>query len=126
MNKTCKKILQTLIKGGKGTQYICAYDPAWVGLADISIEDMAQKLSMSVEDIRAASKFLAENRYLEYQKAGDRKAGFHLSHKGLNWKYYRREEILRYIADKWVDFFAAVISLLSLVISIIALLQELK
>lgn len=126
MDKSSKKILQALIEGGKGTQYICAYDSAWVGLADISIEDMAQKLSMSVEDIKAASKFLAENRYLEYQKAGDRKAGFHLSHKGLNWKYYRREEILRYIADKWVDFFAAVISLLSLVISIIALLQELK
>lgn len=112
--------------GREGTEYICAYSSIWIGLCDITIDDLAKKLSMPTEHIRAASRFLVENGYLEYQKAGDRKAGFHLSYKGLNWKYFRREEILRYIADKWVDFFAAVISLLSLVISIIALLQESK
>lgn len=126
MDKTSKKIIQTLIAGGKGTEYICAYSSNWIGLCDIAIDDLAQKLSMPTEDIRAASRFLVEKGYLEYQKAGGRNAGFHLSHQGLNWKYYRRKEILKYIADKWVDFFAAVISLLSLVISIIALLQGLK
>ena len=124
MNKTCKKILQTLIKGGKGTQYICAYDPAWVGLADISIEDMAQKLSMPVEDLRATTRFLKESGYLEYQTSRGKAVGFHLSHKGLNWKSYRRKEFLKYAADKWVDFLAVIISLFSLIISIIALLQE--
>lgn len=123
MDKSSKKILQALIAGGKGTQYTCAYSSNWIGFCDITINDLSKSISMPTEDLRAASRFLVENGYLEYQKIGDRKAGFHLSYKGLNWKYYRRQEILRYIADKWVDFFAAVISLLSLVISIIALLQ---
>ncbi len=126
MDKTCKKVLQVLINSGKGTQYICAYDPAWVGLADISIEDMAQKLSIPTEDLRAATRFLKESGYLEYQTSRERVIGFHLSHKGLNWKNYRREEILKYIANKWTDFLAVVISLISLAISIIALLQEAK
>ena len=126
MDKTCKKILQSLINGGKGTQYICAYEPIWLGMCNITIEDLAKGISVSTEDVRAATRFLVENGYLEYQKASEKKVGFHLSYKGLHWKYYRRQEILRYIADKWVDFFAAVISLLSLVISIIALLQGSK
>ena len=126
MDKTSKKILQTLIAGGKGTQYICAYSSNWIGLCDITIDDLAKSVSMPTEDLRAASRFLVENGYLEYQKTGDRKTGFHLSYKGLNWKYYRRKEILKYIADKWTDFLAVIISLFSLIISIIALLQGSK
>lgn len=37
---------------------------------------------------------------------------------------YRRRELLDYVADKWIDVLASVISLLSLVISIAALWQS--
>lgn len=126
VDKTCKKILEFLIAGGKGTEYTCAYSSAWIDLCDITIDDLAKELSMLERDVRSASELLIASGFLEYQKSSQGNAGFHLSYKGLHWKYYRRKEILKYIADKWVDFFAAVISLLSLVISIIALLQGLK
>mgnify|MGYP000351463469 CR=1 FL=1 len=123
MDKTSKKIIQTLIAGGKGTEYICAYSSNWIGLCDIAIDDLAQKLSMPTEDIRAASRFLVEKGYLEYQKAGDRNAGFHLSHQGLHYKYFRRQKILKYIAEKWIDFFALLLSICALIVSVISILR---
>ena len=36
---------------------------------------------------------------------------------------YRRREWLDYIADKWIDIFASLISLVSLIMSVIALLR---
>ena len=74
MDKTCKKILQSLINGGKGTQYICAYEPIWLGMCNITIEDLAKGISVSTEDVRAATRFLVENGYLEYQKASEKKS----------------------------------------------------
>ena len=127
MDKTSKKILQKLISAGTGTNYICSFSGSAFGPTNTNIVDFSESLSMDIEDLRAAVRYLESSGYLEYQMMTTRKgkvaAGFHLSHKGLNWRYFRRKEILDYIADKWVDFFAAVISLVSLVISIFAILQ---
>ena len=123
MDKVARSILEWLVKNssGKGTEYICAFDEDWKDINGVCLDDMANALGMQSEDARAAVRFLVELGMLEYQSVGDYYSGFHLSHKGLNWKYYRRKEILDYIANKWPDFIAVVISLLSLVISAIAL-----
>lgn len=120
MDHVCKKILDKMISYGHGTNYVCTWDEAF--------DDFAASLSLPCEDVRAAVRYLKEQGYIEYQmyhsaRGTDKSRGFHLSHQGLHWKYYRRKEILDYIADKWADFFAAAISLVSLIISVISLLQ---
>lgn len=127
MDKNSKKILNKLISEGKGTSYVCSFNGSFLGFANIDIHNFSNSIGMDVEDLRAAVRYLHENGYLEYQmlntSKGKTPCGFHLSHKGLNWRSFRREEILNYIADKWADFFAAAISFVSLIISIAALLQ---
>lgn len=126
MDKNAKNIIRAMISTGKGAEYICAFDRAWAGYCDSVIDDFAESISMKTEAVRTAVRFLNSSGYLEYQTANGRPVGFHLSHKGLNWKYYRRCEILDYIADKWVDFFSALIAFASLIISVIALYQSAK
>ena len=45
-----------------------------------------------------------------------------LSYNGMIYKAIIRKEVLRYIADKWIDFFALLVSVIALVISLLALL----
>ena len=47
-----------------------------------------------------------------------------LSYRGMTYKQVIRREILQYIADKWIDFFALLSSVAALVISLIALLSK--
>lgn len=122
MDKTSKLIIQELIKGNKGSEYICSFDEGWLSEADISIDQLSERLNMRTEDIRAAVRHLEETGLLEYSEISNGFIwGFHLSHKGLNWKYYNRKAIFDYIADKFPDFIAVIISLISLITSIIAL-----
>lgn len=123
MDKTSKKIILKLQNCGKGTEYICAFDEAWSSSMDCVIDDLAKELGYQTEDVRSAVRFLHEQGYLEYTTSRGRNIGFHLSHKGLNYQYFRKQEILRYIADKWIDFFAMLLSVAALVISIISLLS---
>lgn len=90
---------------------------------DEDLSKMAEALSSDDETVLAAVRYLEQNGYLKYGCAGNIPIRFYLDHKGLHWKYFRRREILDYIADKWPDFIAVVISMLSLVISVLALLQ---
>lgn len=120
VDKTCKKILDKMISEGKGTEYICTWGD--------ELASFAASIGVPTEDVRAAVRYLKETGYLEFQmyhssNGSSHSRGFFLSHRGLNWRYFRRKEVLDYIADKWVDFFAALIALLSLVISIAALTQ---
>lgn len=127
MDKTSKLIIRELIKGNKGSEYMCSFDEGWLSESDISIEQLAEKLRTRTEDVRAAVRYLEETGFLEYEETSSGLIiGFHLSHKGLNWKYYNRKAIFDYIADKFPDFIAVIISLISLITSIIALSQPAK
>lgn len=122
MDKTSNALIKKMISGGKGTDYICAFDSAWLSCADTDIDSLALEIGARTEDVRAAVRFLTDAGYMEYQTAnGNLKIGFHLSHKGLNWRYFRKREIMDYIADKWPEFIALIISLVSLVTSIAAI-----
>lgn len=90
------------------------------------LDKHAQNMNEDTESLRATVRYLHEIGYIDFQKSrkSDKNVSFSLSHKGENWKYFRRKEILNYIAEKWIDFFAAVISVISLVISIISMLSQ--
>lgn len=89
------------------------------------LENIAKYVNSDSESVRSAVKYLHEKEYLNYacdSKTGKERA-FYLSHKGLNYKYFRRKEILNYIAEKWIDFFSMLLSVISIIISTIALLK---
>lgn len=50
--------------------------------------------------------------------------GVRLSHKGIKRKEFRRQEIIKYLEEKWIDFFALAVSAVAVVISLIALLSK--
>lgn len=115
-DKTSKQVIKYLFSKNLGSEYVCRFDKEF--------DDLADSLHISLEDLRACVRWLESQGFVEYQRYGSGKtSGFHLSHKGLHLRYFRRREVLNYIADKWADFLAAVISLVSLAISIAALSQ---
>lgn len=77
------------------------------------------------------SEFYAMIRYLEscgYIEIIKTQRGAHLgvrlSHIGLHRREFGRQEILKYLADKWVDILALVVSLIALLISILSLVSK--
>lgn len=117
MDKNSKKLLNHLIVAG-GCKKIVDFQEG--------LDSLASDLNMDPEDLRALVRYLNNLGYLEYQymrlSSGDKTArGFYLSHKGLNWKHFQREELIEYFKDKWIDFFAFLLSFAALIVSIIAL-----
>lgn len=116
MDKDSKVLINYLIsKGG------CRHSVSFSSGIDL----VASELKVDTESLRATVRYLHKTGYIDYQKFvnSEKIAAFALSHKGENWKYFRRREILNYIAEKWIDFFAAIISVISLVISVISALR---
>ena len=116
MDKTSKQIMKYLSSKGKGSEYICRFDEEF--------ENLSTSLRVPLEDLCASVRWMESNGILEYQRYGSGKAsGFHLSHVGVNWKYFRKKEIIKYVEEKWIDFFSLLASVAALVISIIALVS---
>lgn len=92
------------------------------------LDNIAQYFHTHPDNLRANIRHLHKLEYIDYQKysGSDRNASFALSHKGLHWKYFRRQEIIHYLQEKWIDFFAMIVSFASLIIAIIALLLQLS
>lgn len=115
MDKQAKTLIKYLLDNGGCDKFIFFSD----------LDTHAQNINMNTESLRATVRYLNETGYIDYQKSNksDRNVSFSLSHKGENWKYFRKKEILNYIAEKWIDFFATVISVISMTISIISALK---
>lgn len=118
MDKVCKKILSKMVSAGEGAKYWCSFITS---SGNIFIDDFAKDIETDPADVRAAMSYLVKEGYLTYEMGVPNPIGVHLSHTGLNWKKHYRESILKYIADKWTDILASIISLISLILSIIAL-----
>ena len=89
------------------------------------LDRIAENLGTTSETVRAAVRYLEKREYIKYMKDQHGNVRrFYLDHKGLHWKEFRREEITEYILEKWIDFAAMLVSLISLAISIAALLQK--
>lgn len=117
MDKTSKNIMKYLSSKGRGSEYICRYDE--------ELESLSVSLHIPLEDLRASIRWMESNGILEYQRYGNGKiSGFHLSHIGANWRYFRKREIIKYLEEKWIDFFSLLTSISALIISIIALMLK--
>ena len=109
--------MRYLSSKGQGCQYICRFGNEF--------ENLHTELNIPTEDLRAAVRWLEAEGIIEYQRyTNGGVAGFHLSHVGVNWKYFRKKEIMKYIEEKWIDFFSLLASVAALIISIIALLSK--
>ena len=114
MDKTSKKILKYL--KAQNSDFIC-----WFG-ADL--DGMAHAINITSESANAAVVWMVENGYIEYvPNQQGRHVAFTLSHIGRNSGYFARRTFLKYVGDKWIDFFALLISLGALILSLIALLR---
>lgn len=115
MDKQSKALIKYLIDNGGCSKPVFFSD----------LDTHAKNLNTSAESLQATVRYLNETGYIDYQGSSksNRNISFSLSHKGENWKYFRKKEILNYIAEKWIDFFAAFISVISLIISIISALR---
>ena len=69
---------------------------------------------------------LVETGYLRIEDGASTKQvnRYILTHKGREWKYYRRIQLFDYLKDTWIDFFAMLVSVAALVMSIISLLSS--
>lgn len=87
---------------------------------DLSVISAA--VSSDKETVRIAVRYLEENGYIKFIRLPDGRATrFHLDHKGLHEKEFRRQEFIRYLEDKWIDLFALAVSFAALILSIISL-----
>jgi len=85
---------------------------------DSDLVGMAENLKSDPETIRAAVRDLEKKEYVIYiQNQYGIPMRFSLDHKGLHWKEYRRQEIMRYLEEKWIDFFALLVATVALIVS---------
>lgn len=91
---------------------------------DEDLDEIAERIASDSESVRAAVRYLEENEYIKF---GHTSSGyttcFYLDHRGLHWKEFRKQEIIKYLEDKWIDFFALVVAFAALVISVLTWLQ---
>lgn len=86
------------------------------------LDSLADTLGTDSESLRAAVRYLESNGYIAFMRTQHGAAmSFYLDHRGLHWKEFRREEILQYVLENWIDFLAMLFSLVSIVIAVISL-----
>ena len=89
---------------------------------DTDLDNLAGSISTNREIVRSAVRYLEEYDYIKYVKdQKGRTIAFYLDYKGLQWKEFRKQEILLYALEKWPDIFAVIVSVISLIMSVIAL-----
>lgn len=87
------------------------------------ITDLAQGTGLSFEEALSACKELskdglAELKILHLRNGQEISESITLTEPGLNYKVMLRAQRAAYIADKWTDIIACIISVISLIISI--------
>lgn len=118
MDRICKKII-AYMSTDSDTSSEAYYD------FGEDLDKMAEQINSDSETIRAALRYLEEEKYIRFAYSKNGAAlYFYLDHKGLHWREFRAKENLNYIKEKWIDFFSLVISVFALIISILALLSS--
>lgn len=77
------------------------------------------------DKLRILIRYLMSLGYIEstYYSNGTSR-GLQLTYMGVNWKKFKRQQLLKYLEEKWIDFFALLISFMALVISAISILTK--
>lgn len=112
MDKTSKRVMRYIESECNGT----------LNFLRIPIGDATEHIGISTQDLQQCLSFLEEDGYVtRLRTSSGNFCGVSLSHKGRNYRYFRRQQILAYVADKWIDFFALVSSVVAIIISVIAI-----
>ena len=115
MDKTSKRVMLYIGNECSGT----------LNFLRIPIEDAAEQTGVSTQAFLQCLSFLEGCGYVTKLRTSSGKSfGVSLSHKGKNYRYFRRQQIFAYIADKWIDFFALITSIIAVIISVLALLKQ--
>lgn len=109
----------------KMLKYISSDDNIRGGAIHLSVfyKKYGEYAGMTDQKIKACMRYLEECGYIKYLSIDTgEKIGFEVEHKGHHWKEFQRQETIKYLEEKWIDFFALLVSGAALVISILALL----
>lgn len=112
LTKNCKTILR----------YITSL-PDRSRLSEHQLTEVAENTGISFEAALSACKELdkdglANIKITHLRNGQDLPTGVTLTESGLNYKALIRARYAKYIADKWIDIIASVISIISLIVSI--------
>lgn len=94
--------------------------------AFFSIPDLHRLSGLSGGDTVRAAKYLLDEHYVQYQEPPSvpfemsrcSDPPIELTELGANYRAVLIKEFLKYLADKWIDILASVISIVSLIVSI--------
>lgn len=94
-----------------------------------SLAKIASLSNLSEADTRRAAEHLVQEGYLEHrepyrdvgQSIPEWRLPLYLTEPGTCYKQIKRQQFWAYIADKWIDILASLVSIISLVVSIIAM-----
>ncbi|MCM1228343.1 MAG: hypothetical protein NC320_13150 [Clostridium sp.] len=112
MDKKCKRFLNHL---HECERYSLKYD---------DIKNLTFLSKFLESEIEKMIDYLEDEGYINADKAlSGNYRSVELTYKGINWKYFRYQEVLKYLKDKWIDFLAMSTSIVALVISLISLLK---
>lgn len=119
MDKTSEFILETMIQ--KGSECVLLPKNSPVSFDDPSYphvyaDEIAEHLGIDERAVILAAKYLAEHDYLVSVSCV-----YRLTHMGLNWRYFEKQERCAYWSDKAFDIVAACISFLALIVSIVSI-----
>lgn len=96
----------------KLTNFFYSQEDIWSILQD-------RNVSITAEETLAAFNNLENEGFITY--ASNSRTAFRLNSKGQHYGEYRFKMFLNYISEKWIEFFALTVSIISLVLSIIAI-----
>ncbi len=112
LTKHCRKVLDTILSM-----------PAKQQLDSFRLVDLAAKTGLSFREVLSACKELdkdgmAELRIIDIRGVQQIPESITLTEPGLNYKSILTKQRLDYIADKWTDITACIISVIALIVSI--------
>lgn len=73
----------------------------------VDFSDLDDEIDSIMESLTAEGLVMADNNHV-----------FHLSQKAIHYSQYRFKTLVKYLAEKWIDFFALAVSFAALVISL--------
>lgn len=123
MDKSSKKLLEFINTRYASGDEFCLLASSKNGY---TISVVSEALGKSENEIKLNVQFLADNGYIKLFTNEDetQKIAFALSHKGIHWKEFHREEIAKYLKDNWIDCVSMLLALAAFILSLISLLTQ--
>lgn len=123
MDKSSKNLLKLINTRYANGDEFCILASSKSGY---TISTISKSLGKSENEVKLNVQFLADSGYIKLFTGKDetQKIAFALSHKGIHWKEFHREEIEKYLKDNWIDCTSMLLALAAFILSLISLLTQ--